>query len=96
MTTPEWPDLVLVDTFAAILCDIWEYSGEDPEVDMERAREFWDRCLFALEKEPWKDGKHAGDCMNAPMDCKQCFVRDKRMEARSLLKALNDLGFLSR
>jgi len=34
----------------------------------------WNNYLKALNEEPWKDGKHEGDCTTVPMTCIRCLV----------------------
>jgi hypothetical protein len=68
-------------TNAAMLlmaCDIALGDSLSPPLALAHAH----RIYLSLEKEPWKDGKHSGDCTKTPYTCSRCMVEEYEAEVR--------------
>lgn len=49
--------------------------------------EEYERCIKApLNDEPWRDGKHLGDCTGDPCPCSRCIYEGLIEEAQEILQ----------
>jgi len=81
-----------------LIDDLYDYAKKDKE-DGNRVLELYSgikfdkeyqRCMKdPLEEEPWKDGKHLGDCTNDPCSCCRCLYEESIEDVK---KELNKLG----
>ena len=44
--------------------------------NLKSALRFWNQMKQGLNEEPWKDGKHYGDCIKVPCICMRCYFDD--------------------
>lgn len=68
-----------------------EYAWEHTE-GAEGALAWMRRMESGLDEEPWKDGKHSGDCTKTAHTCSRCFIESYERKAAEMLKS-DDFGF---
>lgn len=76
----------------AVLLGATEYVWEHRE-GAEDALAWMRRIEGSLEREPWANGKHSGDCTKTAHMCSRCFIENYERQADALL-ASEEFGFV--
>lgn len=75
-------------SFALFYSDyIWENNVPIDKMEeyIPNALERWNIYKKSLNKPPWSNGRHSGDCTDEPIACKRCIVEEFRSPARMIM-----------
>lgn len=80
-----------IDIIAGILYAADGWAGKDADFEkIEEGIDHWYKLKKSLEEEPWRWGKHSGDCTKQCHTCNRCLVEQYQVRALELLNKEQD------
>jgi len=68
------------------LCKVlFALEYHDEHEDLYGSNEAWSDIIWSLNEQPWKGGKHSGDCTNEYHTCMVCFIEKTEERAQRLI-----------
>ena len=75
-------------SFALFYADYtWEHGVPMDRLEecMPKVLERWNIYKESLNKPPWSNDRHSGDCTKEPIACKRCIIEEYRDPARLIM-----------